>query len=92
MTVARAVRMRVGMVMFVRVIVTMQVLVPMIMGEVDIELHAFDGGLVRPADVKMIVREAEFFQFLLQLVCIHANINQRADEHIAADAAEDVEI
>jgi hypothetical protein len=25
-------------------------------------------------------------------VCIHAKIDQRADEHVAADAAEDIEV
>ena len=82
--VARAARMV--------MVMNMSVLMPMIMSEVDIELHPFDGGLVRPADMKMIVLEAELSQFPLQPVGIHANINQRADEHIAADAAEDVEI
>ena len=36
--------------------------------------------------------ELEFPEFTLQRASIHTDINHRADEHVAADAAEDVEI
>jgi hypothetical protein len=60
--------------------------------EMDIKLHAGDAGFLLARDVKMIAAERQLLQLSLQLAVIRAEINQRADEHVAADAAEDVEI
>jgi hypothetical protein len=40
----------------------------------------------------VIAVEVELFQFVLELVRINAEIEHRADKHISADAAEDVEV
>ena len=40
----------------------------------------------------MITLETEFAQFALQLVRIDSEVDQRSDEHIAADAAENIEV
>jgi hypothetical protein len=61
-------------------------------GQMDIKLHAFDAGFLFARDVKMIPAEFQLLQLALQLARIRAEVNQRADEHVAADAAENVEI
>ena len=61
-------------------------------GQMDIELHTGDAGILPVRDVKMIAAEFQFFQLALQLLRIHPQINQCAHEHVAADAAEKVEI
>src|SRR5262245_38481228 len=40
----------------------------------------------------MIPAHFQLLQFMLEVVRVHAQINHRADKHVAADTAEDVEI
>ena len=61
-------------------------------GQMDIKLHAGDAGFLLARDVEMIAVEFQLLQLALQLARIRAEVNQRADEHVAADAAENVEI
>jgi hypothetical protein len=70
------------LVSFVRVVIV----------EVDIEFDALDLGFLRAGDVQMIAVEAKFCEFVFELGGIHAEIKQRADKHIAADAAENIQI
>ena len=63
-----------------------------VMAEMDIELNALDGSFVVAGNMEMIVFQSEFFQFILQPVRIDTQIDQCADEHVAADAAEYVQI
>ena len=42
--------------------------------------------------MKVISTKAEFLQFTLELLCINAKIDQRANKHVAADAAENVQV
>jgi len=42
--------------------------------------------------MQVIAIETKLTQFAFQLVRVDAEINQRADEHIAADTAEDIQI
>ena len=90
MPVMVVVRMLVAMVMVMAVIV--RVFVVMLVREVDIELHAGDGGLLAARNVEMIAVELEFLQFAFQPVGVHAEVEQRGDEHVAGDAAEEVEV
>ena len=61
-------------------------------GQMDIKLHAGDAGIMFARDVEMIATEFQLLQLALQLARIRAEVNQRADEHVAADAAENVEV
>ena len=91
-------RMRMGMrfasgvcvlvLMFVFAIMTVFVVVR----EVDIELDAADLRFLAASGMKVVAVELELLQFRFECGGIHAEIQQRADEHVAADAAEDVEI
>ena len=40
----------------------------------------------------MIIIQLEFAELASQFARIHAQVNQRADEHVATDAAENVEV
>ena len=76
------------MMMLVRVVVRMFVVIR----QMHVEFHAFDAGFLFARDVQVVAVELQFFKFVLQLVRVRAQINHRADEHVAADAAEDVEV
>ena len=84
----------VAMFMFVFMIVVgiVGVSVIMFVRQMHIELHSLNGGLVLARDVEVIAIELELAEFVFQLVRVHAQIDQRANEHVAADAAKDVEI
>lgn len=60
--------------------------------EVDLESHAGDAGLVAARDVEVKAFQAQVLEFRLQLAGVGAQIKQRPDEHVAADAAEEVKI
>ncbi len=81
-------------VVFVLVIATFAVMMIMVvvMREVDIELDPRDALPFILADVQMKAIELKFLQLVRQFVRVHTEIKHRADEHIAADAAEDIEI
>src|ERR1035437_1174823 len=68
------------------------VIVFVVMREMHVELHAFDGGFVLARDVKVVAVDLEFGEFAFEFARVHAQINQRADEHVASDATEDVEV
>ncbi len=85
----------VAMVVFgvmVMVRMTRIMFVVIIVCEMDVKLHAFDGGLVLARDMEVIAVELEFAEFVFEFVRVHPQVNQGADEHVAADAAEDVEV
>ena len=74
------------------VVVMLAVMVMMLVRGMHVELHALDGGLVLARDMEVIAIQLELFQLAFEFVRIHAQINQRADEHVSRDAAEDVEV
>jgi hypothetical protein len=78
------VMMLVGVIVVVRMFVVVR--------QMHVELDSFDAGFLFARDVEVIAAKLQFFQFVLQLVRVRAQVNHRADEHVTADAAEDVEI
>jgi len=70
----------------------MIVVVLVMVVEVNIEFDAFDAGLEGANSMEVEFAEAELFEFVLQNGEVDTEIEQGADEHIAADAAEDIEI
>jgi len=67
-------------------------LVMLVVFDVDIELYARDGRFLAARDVQVVTVKREFGQFAFQAPSIETQINQRSKEHVAADAAEVVEI
>ena len=84
--------MPVVVIVIVIVIVVMPRSWPWCMRQVDVKFHAGDGGFLPARNVQMIAVELELFQLALQPARIHAQIQQRGDEHVAGDAADQVEI
>ena len=79
------------MVMLVGVVVIVFV-VMMVILEMNVELDAFNIGLLPAPDMQVITVELQFRQFLLQLARIDSQIDHSAEKHVAADAAENVEV
>lgn len=74
---------------FVRVLVGMRV---SMVSEMNVKFDSFDSSLLSPVRVQMISRNLEFRQLALQCVQVHAEINQRANQHVPADSAEYIEV
>ena len=66
--------------------------VVMVLRQMNVELDAFDAGFLPACNVEVIAVQLQLLQVVLQPVGIHAQIQERADEHIAADAAEKVQV
>ena len=79
------------MIMFVVVVVRMIVTMAMII-EVDIKLHAIDAGLLGAFCMDVVALDLERLKLAFEFLEIRAQIQQGSDEHIAANAAESVEI
>jgi hypothetical protein len=88
-----AVALPVLMVVMVMVLgMSVPVLVVMCIGQMNIEFYPGNSRffLARNMEVKTI--EPQFLQFMLELMRVHAKVQQCAQKHIAADAAEDIEV
>src|SRR6266850_261509 len=66
--------------------------VGVLMRKVNVEFDSLDGGFMSAGNVQMIAVNLQFLQFVLQVVRVNAQIEQRADKHVAADPAEYVQI
>src|SRR5262249_11769179 len=56
--------------------------------QVHIKFHAFDAPFHPPPDMQMVAIHRQLAQLALQLRRIHSQVQQRPDEHVAADAAQ----
>jgi len=74
------------------VAVTLFRLVKVCIAQVNVELHPFDARLMLPGIVKVISIQVQLLQFALELVRVHPEVDQRANEHVAADAAKKVQV
>ena len=63
-----------------------------IAGQVNIKFHAADTALVTARKMQVIAIQVELGQFAFQLSGIDAQIHQRTNKHIAADAAKQIQI
>ena len=65
----------------------------MVMGvTVNIEFHPFDFALFTAANVQVVLVQSQLGELVLEVVLVNAEINQRAVEHVAADAAKHIEV
>ena len=62
-----------------------------IMG-MDVELHPFDARFLFAGAVQMKIVQVQPGEFTFELIERHAQVQQSADEHIAADPAENIQI
>jgi hypothetical protein len=60
--------------------------------EVNVELGAGDAGLRAAADMQVVAIELQPAEAAFQFAEINAEVQQRTEEHVAADAAENVEV
>ena len=74
------------------VIVTVIVIVVVRRMDIDVELGCRDAAPIDPLDAERETRDAKFPELRLQQFKIQSKVEHRADEHIAADARETVEV
>jgi hypothetical protein len=60
--------------------------------EIDIKLRPRDVRPLLARRVQFVTLQAQLLQFVLQRVEIHAQVNHRAEEHVAAQSAENIEV
>ena len=94
---AVAVAVLVMMAGIIRMVVNMQaaggfVVMFVVVRQMHVELHAGDGRFFAARNVQVIAVELELLQFALKFFGVHAEVEQRGDEHVAGDAAENVEV
>jgi hypothetical protein len=79
---------------FMLMIATFSVFVVMIVivRQVNVELDARDALSLILSDVQMEAIEFQFFDLAGEFVRVNAEVQHRADKHVTANAAEDVEI
>ena len=60
--------------------------------EVHIKLHSINGAFLPAIGAERVALELELLQLRLQRLEVRAQINHRAQKHIAANAAENIEV
>jgi hypothetical protein len=80
------------MTMFVRMSMIMVMAMLMSVRKVYVKLHPGDALPLLSANVQVVTVQLEFTQFAFEFACVHAQVYQRAIEHVTADAAKDIEI
>ena len=64
----------------------------LVAANVNVKLAARDTGFLAPVEMEVIPIQAELKQFGFQQVEIDAEIHKSPNQHVAADAAEEVEV
>ena len=83
---------RVDRAIAVRVLMLVCVGVRMTLIEMHVELGASDAAALLSRNVKVIIRQTEFRQLSLKRLEVESEVEHRADEHVAADTAENVQV
>jgi hypothetical protein len=98
MTVVMTMVVLVPVVVFVVVFMVMGVMmarlvrVVVLVRQVDVKFNAGDRVFLPPCHMQVVAGEFQFGQFPFQFRRVHAQINQGRQKHVAADAAEEVEV
>src|SRR5262245_59746740 len=87
-----AVWMRVCRAVGVRVFVFMRECVGVILFEMHVEFRSRDARPLPARHVEMVAIQTELRQLAFELFEVNAQVQHRPDEHVTADAAEDIEI
>jgi hypothetical protein len=74
------------------VIMIMSVIVFMIMREVNVKLYPGDGGFLLLGNMQVITLDFKFFQLAFEPAGVHSQVQQRSNEHVPRNAADEVEI
>jgi hypothetical protein len=97
MLVTMRVRMPVLMCVFVLMIMVMTMIlllmrVIVFMSQVNIELNPGDARFLGALGMQVVTLQMKLLQFVLKPMQVHSQIEQSANEHVAADAADEIEI
>lgn len=88
-------RMLVAMIMIVTMVMMPVIMVMMVVAvfvlQMNVKFSALDLKSFRTLRMQVITVDVQLLELVLELVKINAEVQHRADKHIAADAAEDVE-
>ena len=87
-----AVSVRVTVFMGVFAVLMLMVALVAFLFHMHIEFRPGDVRALLARGMKVVAFQPELRQLMLELMKVHAHIEQRADEHVAADAAENIEV
>jgi hypothetical protein len=68
------------------------VVVLVMLAQMNLKPDALDATLFRPVNMEVITFEVELCQLALEAPGIHTDIQQACDEHITADATNEIQI
>lgn len=71
--------------LMMRVVVALDKTMILLMGQLNVETGSIDAAFRQPFHVKLITVDIQFSKLRLKLVKIDTKVEQRTDEHIAAD-------
>jgi len=74
------------------VAMTVFVLVGVFGRDTHIELRPRNRSPLLPRNMQMIFAQSQLLQFVLEVVRVHTEVKHCANEHVAADTAEDIQI
>ena len=93
MTVMVVVILMMMILMFMVVLILMRMMMVMIViVSMDVELHPFDARFLFALGVNVPVIERKFAKFVLQFIEGNTQIEERADEHVATDSTENIQV
>ena len=76
----------------VMLVLAVRVGVGVIMRQMDVKLRADDAAAGLTADVQVVAGDAETGERAFEFGRVDAQVEERADKHVAADAAEQIEV
>ena len=68
------------------------VMIMMVIRDMNIKFNTLDAALVALCEMKVVPVNIELFQFVFELLRVYPQIDQRADKHVATDAAKKIQV
>src|SRR6266540_4245228 len=82
----------VPMMMLVLVMAMFVLMLVVLILQVDVKLYSFDAGLLPTRGAKMIAVDFQTLESVFELSKINPEVEQGPEKHVAADAAENIEV
>ena len=83
---------RVRMIVFIMIMVVRMIVAVAMVVEMHVELHAVDAGFLRALRVDVIALYFQGLKLAFKRLEVHAEVEHCPHEHVAADAAENVQV
>jgi hypothetical protein len=76
----------------VAMLVPVDALMFVLVRQMHVKLRSRNPSSLLPRYVQVIFAQPKLFQLVFELMCVHAQVQHRANKHVATDTAEDIQI